>query len=87
MMKKFLFMSIVLGLSACVVNAPSVSSSVVETDSNGTLMNIHAQHCGFHCTNMAMQKAQEVCPKGFSVKNTQNGLHHTEASMIIRCEK
>lgn len=87
MMKKYLFMSMVLGLSACVVNTPSVSSSVVETSSDGTLMNIHALHCGFHCTNMAMQKAKEVCPKGFAVKNTQNGLHGNETSMIIRCEQ
>lgn len=89
MKKGLLIASVVLSLQACGVIMPNVSSNVIEATPQGSLINIHATYCGHNCTELAMKKAQEVCPKGFIVRNTTQGgtyTHNPDVSMIIRCE-
>lgn len=91
---KNMFRYLIIGLwtfvlSACVIHSPSASSSVIETNEKGSLINISTDFCGVTCTELAMKKSQEVCPKGFIVKNQQGGFsdgYYKDVNLIIRCD-
>ncbi|MBH5329077.1 hypothetical protein H9Q10_05270 [Eikenella sp. S3360] len=76
-----------LFLQACVVRLPSISSSVIEADEkNGNLISIDGSFCGAWCEKYAMDKAQEVCPTGYAIKNSsRNDINHIH--MVVRCQK
>lgn len=84
-----LIISMALGLSACVAYVPSASSSVIESSEQGSLISITTEHCGFTCTDLAMEKAKQTCPKGFSIKSKQGGQTTgglKDVNMVIRCD-
>lgn len=86
-MKKVLFALLpVLMMSACAVpyHTPTVSSTVIEANPNGSLINISTLHCGGDCVNLAMLKAQEACPRGYVIKNTENARGYVMHGVLIR---
>ena len=75
-------------LSACGLMPPSVSSNIIEADPNGSLISISAQNCQMGCTELVLQKARDVCPRGYSIKNRlSDGLNrqYNQEQIIVRC--
>lgn len=93
MMNKKMVVCLTFVLSACVVQPPSVSSNVIESSSAGSLISINTEYCGAACTDLALKKAKEVCPKGFVIKNQVGGVtgnsqvaYMKDVNMVVRCE-
>ena len=75
-------------LSACGLMPPSVSSNIIEADPNGSLISISAQNSQMGCTELVLQKARDVCPSGYSIKNRlSDGLNrqYNQEQIIARC--
>ncbi len=87
-MKKMILCTLAaLALQGCVVQVPTatVTSNVLEADKEkGNQIALEARHCEFGCLQMAMNKAQEVCPAGYVIQNKSQsdvGALH----MVVRC--
>lgn len=81
------FLLLATGLTACVVvHAPSVSSSVIETDEQkGSIISINAKHCNINCDTLMLDKVKEVCAAGYTIQSREVTPTLASGSMIVRC--
>ncbi|UOP05493.1 hypothetical protein [Conchiformibius kuhniae] len=75
------------GLTACVVaHAPSVSSSVIETDEQkGSLIGINAKYCFQDCDTLMLDKVKEVCAAGYTIQSREITQALRSGNMVVRC--
>ena len=82
-------------LQGCVIQAvpPMVTANVIDADrEKGNQFSLKAERCGMAatCTEMLLNKAQEVCPMGYIIQQRMisNDIYYggpIPSSMLIRC--
>ncbi|MGF6148191.1 Uncharacterised protein [Kingella potus] len=72
-------------LQGCVVSLPSMTTSVLETDSeNGNQIALDGSYCGYNCLQIAMNKARETCASDYVVQS-KSQVSMGSIYMVVRC--